>query len=100
MQYRHYDGMLSTRIITNLSGAPVGEYRYDAFGKIIESTAPVGDSHLYTAEHWEEEIDAYYLRSERRFAMILSPGFPWYIRARGIARGLRRALPEFRRRGT
>jgi len=45
-------------------------------------------------------IDAYYLRSERRFALVLSRGFPWYIRARGIARGLRRALHEIRRRGS
>lgn len=45
-------------------------------------------------------IDAYYLRSQRRFALVLSRSFPWYIRARGIARELRRALHEIGRRGS
>src|SRR4030042_2260014 len=37
-----------------------------------------------------ERIDAYYLRTERLFDIMLTPLFPWYIRARGIPRGIRR----------
>lgn len=37
-----------------------------------------------------ERIDAYYLRTERLFDIMLTPLFSSYIRARGIPRGIRR----------
>jgi peptidoglycan/xylan/chitin deacetylase (PgdA/CDA1 family) len=39
-----------------------------------------------------ERVDAYYLRTERRFALVPTRLFPWYIRARSIPRRLRRAV--------
>ena len=43
-----------------------------------------------------ERVDAYYLRTERLFRLMLSRWFPGYIRVRGTARVLRRMV--FRRR--
>jgi peptidoglycan/xylan/chitin deacetylase (PgdA/CDA1 family) len=37
-------------------------------------------------------VDAYYLRSERMFDLMLTRLFPWYIKARGIPRRIRRAV--------
>jgi peptidoglycan/xylan/chitin deacetylase (PgdA/CDA1 family) len=37
-------------------------------------------------------VDAYYLRTPRRFRRFLSPRFPWYLAVRGIARQARRRL--------
>jgi peptidoglycan/xylan/chitin deacetylase (PgdA/CDA1 family) len=39
-----------------------------------------------------ERIDGYYLRTDRLFDMMLTRLFPWYIRACGIPRLIRRAL--------
>lgn len=39
-----------------------------------------------------ERVDAYYLRTERLFALLLKRMFPWYLLARGLPRRLRRAL--------
>jgi peptidoglycan/xylan/chitin deacetylase (PgdA/CDA1 family) len=39
-----------------------------------------------------ERVDAYYLRTDRLFDMMLSKSFPWYIWARSVPRRLRRAV--------
>jgi peptidoglycan/xylan/chitin deacetylase (PgdA/CDA1 family) len=39
-----------------------------------------------------ERVDAYYLRTEWLFGLMLTRLFPWYIRGRGIPRRLRRAV--------
>jgi peptidoglycan/xylan/chitin deacetylase (PgdA/CDA1 family) len=39
-----------------------------------------------------ERVDAYYLRTDRLFQIMLNRRFPWYILARSIPRGMRRAL--------
>jgi len=39
-----------------------------------------------------ERVEAYYLRSERLFDIMLTGLFPWYIRACSIPRGIRRAV--------
>jgi peptidoglycan/xylan/chitin deacetylase (PgdA/CDA1 family) len=45
-----------------------------------------------------ERIDAYYLRSERMFALMSTGWFPWYIRARSIPRCIRRAVQNIPRK--
>jgi peptidoglycan/xylan/chitin deacetylase (PgdA/CDA1 family) len=47
-----------------------------------------GSSDLYALER----VDAFYLRTERLFDLMLSRFFPWYIRARNIPRRVRRAI--------
>jgi len=39
-----------------------------------------------------ERVDAYYLRTERLFDLMLTDFFPWYIKARNIPRQVRRAI--------
>jgi len=39
-----------------------------------------------------ERVDAYYLRSDRLFDVMLTRSFPWYIAARSIPRWIRRAI--------
>jgi peptidoglycan/xylan/chitin deacetylase (PgdA/CDA1 family) len=39
-----------------------------------------------------ERVDAYYLRRDGLFGVMLDCRFPWYLRARGIPREARRAL--------
>lgn len=38
-----------------------------------------------------ERVDAYYLRTDRSFDLMLTRLFPWYIRGRSIPRSIRRA---------
>jgi peptidoglycan/xylan/chitin deacetylase (PgdA/CDA1 family) len=39
-----------------------------------------------------ERVDAYYLRTDRLFKIMLTRLFPWYVFTRSIPRGIRRAL--------
>ncbi len=39
-----------------------------------------------------ERIDSYYLRPDGLFDLVLTPWLPWYVRARRITRGTKRAL--------
>jgi peptidoglycan/xylan/chitin deacetylase (PgdA/CDA1 family) len=54
----------------------------DILGQIGRTSDPYG----------LERIDAYYLRTDRLFDMMLTRLFPWYIRARSIPRVIRRAV--------
>jgi len=39
-----------------------------------------------------QRVDAYYLRTERLFQVMITQWFPWYIRARAVPRRIRRAI--------
>lgn len=39
-----------------------------------------------------ERVDAYYLRTDRLFALMTTALFPWYVRGRNVPRRLRRSL--------
>ena len=39
-----------------------------------------------------ERVDAYYLRTDRLFGLMMTTVFPWYVQARGIPRRIRRAF--------
>ncbi len=39
-----------------------------------------------------ERVDAHFLRSDRTAALMVSEWFPWYVAARRVTRGLKRAL--------
>ena len=45
-----------------------------------------------------ERVDAYYLRTEGLFNVMLTRLFPWYIRSRAVPRQLRRAIQPYIRR--
>jgi len=39
-----------------------------------------------------ERVDAYYLRTDRLFGLMMTTVFPWYVQARSIPRRIRRAF--------
>jgi peptidoglycan/xylan/chitin deacetylase (PgdA/CDA1 family) len=47
-----------------------------------------------------ERVDAYYLRTERLFALLWTHLLPWYVWARSVPRGIRRALQSSPRGGS
>ena len=52
----------------------------------------LGLTHLGSDLYALERVDAYYLRTERLFDIMLTPLFPLYIRARSIPRRIRRSI--------
>ncbi|MDQ2086399.1 RHS repeat-associated core domain-containing protein [Herbivorax sp. ANBcel31] len=61
--YYHYDGLGSTRALTNSSGEVTDTYIYDAFGNLIEKTGNTVNEFLYTGEQYDANIGFYYLRA-------------------------------------
>ena len=49
--------------ITDSSGNVVQTYQYDAFGKIVQQTGSVENSHTYTGREWDAEAGLYYYRA-------------------------------------
>jgi peptidoglycan/xylan/chitin deacetylase (PgdA/CDA1 family) len=94
----------SKAIIENALGAAVASFAYP-HGRFDQRSLAVARQHfacacsdklgLVTATsdpHALERVDAYYLRTDRLFDIMLTRLFPWYIRARSIPRRIRRAL--------
>jgi RHS repeat-associated protein len=59
----HYDGLGSTRQLTDSAGVGTDNYNYEAFGKLINSTGDTENSYLYTGEQYDAGLDNYYLRA-------------------------------------
>jgi peptidoglycan/xylan/chitin deacetylase (PgdA/CDA1 family) len=89
-------------IIENTLGTPVSSFAYP-YGQYNESIQEFIQQHFACAcsdklglmnvdndPYALERIETYYLRTKRLFDIILTPLFPWYIRARSIPRGIRR----------
>ena len=61
--YLHQDGLGSTRLITDETGAPVGAYRFTAYGQIAEQSGIAETDFLYAGEQRDQATDNYYLRA-------------------------------------
>ncbi|HPD01211.1 MAG TPA: RHS repeat-associated core domain-containing protein, partial [Acetivibrio sp.] len=61
--YYQYDGLGSTRALTDNSGEITDTYTYDAFGNLIEKTGNTENEFLYTGEQYDANIGFYYLRA-------------------------------------
>lgn len=94
----------SKAIIEDALGAPIACFAYP-YGRYDKRSRNIVRRHfacacsdrlgLITASsdsYAIERVDAYYLRTERLFAVMLTRWFPWYIRARSIPRRIRRAI--------
>jgi peptidoglycan/xylan/chitin deacetylase (PgdA/CDA1 family) len=92
----------SKAIIEGMLGAPVRSFAYP-YGHYDQRSREVARQHfacacssplaLVTARsdpYALERVDAYYLRPDGWFGIMLTHWFPWYVRARSIARGLKR----------
>ncbi|MCU7919309.1 MAG: putative Ig domain-containing protein [Candidatus Thiodiazotropha sp. (ex Epidulcina cf. delphinae)] len=61
--YYHYDGLGSTRALTDNSELATDTYTYEAFGSLIRSTGTTPNSYLYTGEQFDPNTGFYYLRA-------------------------------------
>jgi peptidoglycan/xylan/chitin deacetylase (PgdA/CDA1 family) len=94
----------SKAIIEDMLGAPVRSFAYP-YGLYDQRSREVARQHfacactsplaLVTARsdpYAMERVDAYYLRTGGLFGIMLTRWFPWYVRARSIARSVKRTL--------
>ena len=61
--YYHYDGLGSTRALTDSSETATDTYTYEAFGSLTRSTGTTENSYLYTGEQFDPNTGFYYLRA-------------------------------------
>jgi RHS repeat-associated protein len=58
-----YDGLGSTRSLTDSMGEISDTYAYDAFGNDLGKTGSTENDYLYTGEQYDASLDKYYLRA-------------------------------------
>lgn len=61
--YYHFDGLGSTRLLTDTTGSIVSNYNYEAYGELINSTGAVENKYLFAGEALDEELGDYYNRA-------------------------------------
>jgi len=61
--YYLYDGLGSTRALTDSSGALTDTYDYTAYGTQIDATGSTLNSYKYTGEQFDANLNQYYLRA-------------------------------------
>ena len=73
--YYHYDGQMSTRLLTNAVQDVTDTYTFDAFGLLLEGSGSTVNNYLYTGEQFDPNTGFYYLRA--RFLNQDSGRFIW-----------------------
>jgi RHS repeat-associated protein len=63
VNYYHYDGLGSTRTLTNPNSEVTDSYTYEAFGELQEQTGNTENNYLYTGEQLDPNTGDYYLRA-------------------------------------
>jgi RHS repeat-associated protein len=63
VSYFHYDGLGSTRKLTDASAAITDSYIYKAFGSIEAENGSTNNAYLFTGEQFDEGLSQYYLRA-------------------------------------
>jgi len=58
-----YDGLGSTRILTDGSGTVQNAYGYEAFGEVDYQLGTVDNKYLFTGEQYDNNVGFYYLRA-------------------------------------
>lgn len=59
----HYDGLGSTRQLTDEAGVVSDSYTFSAYGELDASNGATANSYLYAGEQFDGDLDFYYLRS-------------------------------------
>lgn len=63
VSYYHFDGLGSTRLLTDVHGAVTDTYQYDAFGNQIARTGTTVNEFLFTGQQYDANVGFYYLRA-------------------------------------
>jgi RHS repeat-associated protein len=58
-----YDGLGSTRVLTDVTGAVQNSYGYEAFGELDYQFGNVENHYLFTGEQYDNNVGFYYLRA-------------------------------------
>ncbi|MCU7841781.1 MAG: hypothetical protein KZQ94_20695, partial [Candidatus Thiodiazotropha sp. (ex Troendleina suluensis)] len=61
--YYHYDGLGSTRSLTDSLGNLSDTYDYEAFGEVLSHTGSTENSYLFAGEQFDNTLNQYYLRA-------------------------------------
>ena len=63
IRYYHYDGLGSTRALTDAEGKVTDTYTYGAFGTLIDITGNTINEYLFTGQQYDSNVGFYYLRA-------------------------------------
>lgn len=63
LSYYQFDGLGSTRALTDASGQVTDQYNYAAFGELLNSSGDTANEFRYTGERYDSSLDQYYLRA-------------------------------------
>ncbi len=58
-----YDGLGSTRGLSNSAGNVTDSYNYEAFGEVLNETGTTENNYKFTGEQFDSSLDQYYLRA-------------------------------------
>lgn len=61
--FYHYDGLGSTRSLTDSQGDLANTYDYEAFGEVLGQTGSVENRYLFAGEQFDNTLSQYYLRA-------------------------------------
>ncbi|MCU7905887.1 MAG: tandem-95 repeat protein, partial [Candidatus Thiodiazotropha sp. (ex Epidulcina cf. delphinae)] len=61
--FYHYDGLGSTRSLTDSLGNLTDTYDYEAFGEVLNRTGTTENGYLFAGEQFDSESGNYYLRN-------------------------------------
>ncbi|MEE9345406.1 MAG: RHS repeat-associated core domain-containing protein [Methylococcales bacterium] len=59
----HYDGLGSTRYLSDASGVLTDSYDYEAFGQLLNEAGSTENSYRFAGEQLDSGLDQYYLRA-------------------------------------
>jgi RHS repeat-associated protein len=62
-RYYLYDGLGSTRALSDSTGTITDTYNYESFGSLLNQTGSTENDYLFTGEQYDSGLDNYYLRA-------------------------------------
>ena len=61
--YYHYDGLGSTRGLSNATGQLTDSYDFSAYGEVLNKTGSTNNHYLFAGEQFDQTLNKYYLRA-------------------------------------
>ncbi|MBL4827248.1 MAG: hypothetical protein JKY66_05980 [Spongiibacteraceae bacterium] len=61
--YYQYDGLGSTRSLSDENGNITDRYDYEAFGEVLNQTGTTKNNYKFTGEQYDDDLNQYYLRA-------------------------------------